>query len=53
MPLPFKRPQAIRSFFSHAAFQKAEHIQLRGAVLDLDISDDGRELAASVQGSQS
>ncbi|WP_315799113.1 DEAD/DEAH box helicase [Bradyrhizobium sp. SZCCHNRI3043] len=53
MPLPFKKPQAIRSFFSHAAFQKAEHLQLRGGVLDLEISEDGRELAASVQGSQS
>jgi superfamily II DNA or RNA helicase len=52
MPLPFKKPGAIRSLFSHAAFQKAEHLQLRGCVSDLEISEDGRELAASVQGSQ-
>ncbi|MGJ4950318.1 SNF2-related protein [Bradyrhizobium sp. HKCCYLS20291] len=53
MSLPFKKPQAIRSFFSHAAFQKAEHLQFSGCVSDLEISEDGRELAASVQGSQS
>jgi hypothetical protein len=49
---PFKKPQDFRAFFSHAAFQKAEYLQLRGGVADLDVSEDGRELAAYVQGSQ-
>ncbi|MGC2774385.1 MAG: SNF2-related protein [Bradyrhizobium sp.] len=53
MSFPFKKPQDVRQFFSHAAFQKAEHLQIGGDVLDLEISEDGRELAASVQGSQS
>ncbi|BAM90228.1 putative protein superfamily II DNA/RNA helicase domain [Bradyrhizobium oligotrophicum S58] len=52
MPLPFKKPRDVRAFFSHAAFQKAELLQISGSVADLDISEDGRELAASVQGSQ-
>ncbi|MGJ4889520.1 SNF2-related protein [Bradyrhizobium sp. HKCCYLRH3099] len=53
MPLPFKKPGAIRPLFSQAAFQKAEVVQRSGGVLDLEISEDGLELAASVQGSQS
>src|SRR3954454_13416151 len=53
MSFPFKKPQDVRAFFSHAAFQKAELLQLTGGVLDLEISENGHELAASVQGSQS
>ncbi|WP_284416156.1 MULTISPECIES: DEAD/DEAH box helicase [unclassified Bradyrhizobium] len=53
MSFPFKKLNAIRPFFSHAAFQKAEHLQVDGGVVDLEISEDGHELAAEVQGSQS
>jgi superfamily II DNA or RNA helicase len=52
MSYPFKKPQDFRAFFSHAAFQKAEYLQISGGVADLDMSEDGRQLTASVQGSQ-
>lgn len=52
MALLVSKPQHFRSFFSHAAFAKAEVLHLDGAVFDLEVSEDGRELAAGVQGSQ-